>query len=375
MIMKVYADHAATTQLDTDAFEAMKPFLLNEFGNASQPYSFARTAKVALKSARATIARCINADPEEIYFTSGGTESDNWAIKSTALVFGDNRATITSQIEHHAVLHACHAVERMGFPVVYLPVNSKGVVQPEILAEHTGSSTKLVSVMCANNEIGTIQPIKELCEIAHSKGALFHTDAVQAVGHIQIDVKALNIDMLSASAHKFNGPKGVGFLYIKKGTRIAPYADGGAQEFGLRAGTENIASIVAMSVALEKSCKRMDSVHKYLIQLENKLIVSLHDAGVDFIRNGSTEKIPGNISLSFRGSEGEMLLHRLDLMGVSVSTGSACDSKNTRLSHVLEAIHVPEEYAKGTIRISLGYENTEEEVSYISKSLIKILGC
>lgn len=372
-MMKVYADHAATTKLDIDAFEAMKPFLLNEFGNASQPYSFARTAKDALKSARATIAKCINADPDEIYFTSGGTESDNWAIKSTALVLGDNRATITSQIEHHAVLHACHAVERMGFPVVYLPVDPRGVVQPDILAEYIGGSTKLVSIMYANNEIGTIQPIKELCEIAHSKGALFHTDAVQAVGHILIDVKELNIDMLSASAHKFNGPKGIGFLYIKKGTPILPYVDGGAQEFGMRAGTENVASIVAMAVALEKNCNRMHSVNDHLIRLERKLLTSLQTAGLDFIRNGSYDRIPGNMSLSFRGFEGEMLLHRLDLMGISISTGSACDSKNTQLSHVLRAVHTPSEYANGTIRISLGHENTEEEISYIAASLIKIL--
>ena len=371
--MKVYADHAATTQLDIDAFEAMKSFLLNDFGNASQPYSFARTAKAALKCARVTIANCINADPEEIYFTSGGTESDNWAIKSTVGIYGDKKAIITSQIEHHAVLHACNAVERMGVPVVYLPVDSQGVVQADTLSEYFGDSTKLISIMFANNEIGTIQPIKELCKIAHSNGVLFHTDAVQAVGHIPIDVKRLDVDMLSASAHKFNGPKGIGFLYIKKGTDIVPYVDGGAQEFGMRAGTENVASIVAMAVALEKNCKRMDSVNVHLIRLEHRLLTSLQDAGLDFIRNGSSNRIPGNISLSFHGSEGEMLLHRLDLMGISVSTGSACDSKNIRLSHVLQAIHAPEEYAKGTIRISLGYENTEEEVDYMVESLIKVL--
>lgn len=220
--MKVYADHAATTQLDKDAFEAMKPFLLDDFGNASQPYSFARTTKAALKTARATIANCINAEPEEIYFTSGGTESDNWAIKSTALIYGDAQSaiTITSQIEHHAVLHACRALERMGFPVVYLPVDSQGVVPVAALSEHISGDAKLVSIMLANNEIGTVQPIKELCKVAHSKGSLFHTDAVQAVGHIQVDVKDLNVDMLSASAHKFNGPKGIGFLYIKKRTSI-----------------------------------------------------------------------------------------------------------------------------------------------------------
>lgn len=371
--MKVYADHAATTQLDIDAFGAMKPFLLNEFGNASQPYSFARTSKAALKTARATIAKCINAEPEEIYFTSGGTESDNWAIKASALVCGDKRATITSRIEHHAILHACYAVERMGFPVVYLPVDNSGLVKPECLSEHIGESTKLVSIMFANNEIGTIQPIKELCEIAHSKGALFHTDAVQAVGHIPVDVKKLDIDMLSASAHKFNGPKGVGFMYIKKGTQLAPYADGGAQEFGLRAGTENVASIVAMAVALEKNCSRMKSASGHLMELERLLISSLEEAGLDFIKNGSENRIPGNMSLSFKDSEGEMLLHRLDLMGISVSTGSACDSENTQISHVLEAIHAPKEYAKGTIRISLGYENTSDEVIHIVKALVKIL--
>lgn len=371
--MKVYADHAATTKLDIDAFEAMKPFLLNDFGNASQPYSFARTAKVALKSARVTIANCINADPEEIYFTSGGTESDNWAIKSTALIGEDKGTTITSQIEHHAVLHACRAMKRIGRHVVYLPVDSQGIVQFDTLSNYLSDSTRLVSIMFANNEIGTVQPIKELCEIAHSKGALFHTDAVQAVGHIRIDVKELNVDMLSASAHKFNGPKGIGFLYIKKGTPILPYVDGGAQEFGMRAGTENVAAIVAMAVALQKSCNRMNCVNDYLIGLERKLLTSLQIAGLDFIRNGSSDRIPGNMSLSFRGSEGEMLLHRLDLMGISVSTGSACDSKNTQLSHVLRAIHTPSEYANGTIRISLGYENTEEEISYIAESLIRIL--
>ncbi len=371
--MKVYVDHAATTPLDTDAFNAMKPFLLNDFGNASQQYSFARAAKAALKAARVTIAKCINAEPEEIYFTSGGTESDNWAIKSTAFAFGKHQAIITSQIEHHAILRSCHTMERMGIPVLYLPVDSNGVVQPDILSEYIDDSTKLVSIMYANNEIGTIQPIKKLCEITHSKGALFHTDAVQAVGHVPIDVRELDIDMLSASAHKFNGPKGIGFLYIKKGTQIDPYADGGAQEFGMRAGTENIASIVAMAVALEKNCNRMKSVSDHLIGLEKLMTSLLQKAELDFIKNGSQEKIPGNISLSFKNAEGEMLLHRLDLMGISVSTGSACDSKNTQISHVLEAIHVSEKYAKGTIRISLGYENTDEEIFYIVQSLIKIL--
>ncbi len=371
--MKVYADHAATTKLDIDAFEVMKQFLLVDFENASQAYSFARAAKSALKSARVAIANCINAEPEEIYFTSGGTESDNWVIKSTVFASGDSPNIITSQIEHHAILHACHAVKRIGAHVVYLPVDSAGVAQPDTLSEYVSDNVKLVSIMLANNEIGTIQPIKELCELAHFKGALFHTDAVQAVGHIPIDVKKLNVDMLSASAHKFNGPKGIGFLYIKNGVPMLPYVDGGTQEFGMRAGTENIASIVAMAVALEKNCNRMHSVNDYLIRLERKLLTSLQIAGLDFIRNGSCDRIPGNMSLSFRGSEGEMLLHRLDLMGIAVSTGSACDSESTQLSHVLKAIHAPSKYANGTIRISLGYENTEEEINYIAESLIKIL--
>ena len=371
--MKVYADHAATTQLDIDAFEAMKPFLLGEFANASQPYSFAQSARTALKSARAVIAKCINAEPEEIFFTSGGTESDNWAVKSTVFAGSVGSAVITSQIEHHAILRACRTVEQMGFPVIYLPADRYGMIRTESLSDHIGDNTKLVSVMYANNEIGTIQPVRKLCETAHKKGALFHTDAVQAVGHIPIDVKALNVDMLSASAHKFNGPKGIGFLYEKKGTALMPYADGGAQESGMRAGTENIAFIVAMAAALEKSCMRMERAKTHLEKLEKQLIGALDRAGVDFIRNGSGERIPGNISLSFRNAEGEMLLHRLDFMGISVSAGAACDSTNTQISHVLKAIQTPEEYAAGTIRISLGCENTEEEVSYISEALIKIL--
>lgn len=371
--MNVYVDHAATTSLDIDAFNAMRPYFFVNFGNASQQYSFARTAKTALKTARATIAKCINADPEEIFFTSGGSESNNWAIKSSAFAVKNYEKIITSKIEHHAILNSCNAVERMGIPVVYLPVDSDGVVKPEFLSNYIDDSTKLVSIMYANNEIGTIQPIKKLCEITHSKEALFHTDAVQAVGHVPIDVKELGIDMLSASAHKFNGPKGIGFLYIKKGTQLAPYIDGGAQEFGMRAGTENIASIVAMAVALEKNCSRMKSVAKHLIGLEKMMTSLLEKAGVDFIKNGNANKVPGNISLSFKNMEGEMLLHRLDLMGISVSTGSACDSENTHISHVLKAIQISEKYAKGTIRISLGYENTEEEILYIVRSLINIL--
>ena len=373
MTMKVYADHAATTNLGTDAFEAMKPFLLNDFGNASQPYSFARTAKVALKSARITIANCINANPEEIYFTSGGTESDNWAIKSPSLIDRDNGTTITSQIEHHAVLHACHAVERIGNHVVYLPVDSQGIVQFDTLSNHLSDSTRLVSIMFANNEIGTIEPVAELAKIAHEHGALFHTDAVQAVGHIPIDVKKLGIDMLSASAHKFGGMKGSGFLYIRKGVPLSSFADGGSQEHGRRAGTENVAAIVAMAVALKKSCSHMEEATQKLCKLNQIFQDTLKASGIDYRINGGCNRLPGNTNISIKGAEGEMLLHRMDLKGICISTGSACDSVNTRVSHVIKAIHVPEEYAEGTIRVTFGAENTEEEAVTIAESLVGIL--
>ena len=369
----IYADNAATTKLDIDAFEAMKPFLLDEYGNASQPYSFARKPKQALKEARTTIAQCINAEPEEIFFTSGGTESDNWAIKGTAFADLEKRAIITSQIEHHAVLKACADVEKLGYPVAYLPVTAEGIVTAEAVNSVITSNTRLVSVMYANNEIGTIEPIKELCEIAHRNGAFFHTDAVQAVGHIQIDVKDLGVDMLSASAHKFNGPKGIGFLYIKKGTPITSYISGGAQEFGMRAGTENIASIVGMAVALKKNCDNLAKNIKHINSIENQLLDKLSSSGLNFVRNGSSQHIPGNISLSFENANGETLLHRLDLMGICVSTGAACDNVNTQTSHVLNAIGLKQEYAQGTIRVSLGIHNNNTETDVIVSALCSVL--
>ena len=369
----IYADNAATTKLDIDAFEAMKPYLLEEYGNASQPYSFSRKPKQALKEARATIAQCINAEPEEIFFTSGGTESDNWAIKGIAFASSAKHAIITSQIEHHAVLRACEDIEKFGYPVAYLPVTKEGVVTTEAFVSVITHNTRLVSIMFANNEIGTIEPIKELCELAHRNGALFHTDAVQAVGHVQIDVKELGVDMLSASAHKFNGPKGVGFLYVKKGTPICSYASGGAQEFGMRAGTENIASIVGMSVALKKNCDNLAENIRHIENIEYRLIDNLSSSGLDFVRNGSPYHIPGNISLSFKNANGEALLHRLDLMGICVSTGAACDTTNTQVSHVLHAINLDPEYAKGTIRISFSPRNTLSEAGIICNQLLKII--
>ena len=370
----IYADNAATTQLAPEALAAMMPYLQNEYGNASQPYSFARSARQTLKKARETIAECINASPEEIYFTSGGTESDNWALKGTMLADRDQqRSLLTSQIEHHAVLHSAAMIEHMGYSVTYLPVTADGTILADILKKYISEHTKLVSIMYSNNEIGTIEPIKKLTVIAHKHGALFHTDAVQAVGHVPIDVKELGVDMLSASAHKFNGPKGIGFLYIKKGTPIRPYNDGGSQEFGFRAGTENIAAIAGMAVALKINCEHMADHTKKLLELEDVLLETLKSASIDFRKNGSEKRIPGNVSLSFRNVSGEMLLHRLDLMGICVSTGSACDSKNTQISHVLEAINLDRTYAEGTIRISFGKNNTMEEAQYIADAIIKTL--
>ena len=369
----IYADNAATTRLDRDALDDMMPYLTGEYGNASQPYFFAGPAKKAIAAARETVAECIGAEPEEIFFTSGGTESDNWAVKSAIFAKDSRREVITSRIEHHAVLNACRSLAELGIPVRSLPVDSKGTVQPETLRNMVSGNTWLVSVMLANNEIGTIEPVQELCTIAHEAGALFHTDAVQAVGHIPIDVKKLGVDMLSASAHKFNGMKGSGFLYIKKGVKIHQYADGGSQEHGQRAGTENVASIAAMAAALKKNCARMAESAEKLRRLEQVLLGRLSEEGIDYIRNGSENHLPGNINISIKGANGEMLLHRLDLKGICISTGSACDSVNQRVSHVIEAIGVPMEYAEGTVRITMGADNTEEEALEIADAIKGIL--
>ena len=369
----IYADNAATTKLDIDAFEAMKPYLLEEYGNASQPYSFARKPKQALKEAREVVASCINADPDEIYFTSGGTEADNWAIKGVILNDLHNGVLITSQIEHHAVLRACESLEKLGYPVVYLPSNKEGTITAKSLESVITNKTKLVSIMMVNNEIGTIQPIKELSEIAHFNGALFHTDAVQALGHIAVDVKKLGVDLLSASAHKFNGPKGVGFLYIKNGTLVSPYANGGSQELGMRAGTENIAAIVGMAVALKKACDCIKPSQENFEQLKSAFLNTLYESEVDFLLNGNISSVPNIINISIKGASGERLLHRLDLMGISISTGSACDSVNEELSHVVRAIGLDDEYAYGTIRISFGKYNTVEEAINVAEAIIKVV--
>lgn len=369
----IYADNAATSILDIEAFEAMKPFLLEEYGNISQSYSFSRRGKKAVYKARKIIADCINASPDEIFFTSCGTESDNWAIKGTMLFSKEKKGIITSNIEHSAILKPCKTMEGLGYKVKYLKVDAQGYINPEELRDIIDKDDKLVSIMLANNEIGTVQNIKEMSKIAHEKGLIFHTDAVQALGHLEIDVKKLNIDLLSASAHKFNGPKGSGFLYIKKGTRIKPLIEGGSQEGNIRAGTENIAYIVGMAVALQKNCRHIYDNTIYLKKLESIFLKILDDNKIDYISNGGKKKIPGNINISIKNNDGEMILHRLDLMNICISTGSACNGGNTNISHVIRAIDVPKSYAKGTIRISLCSQNTENEVRKIANSIVKIV--
>lgn len=370
----IYADHAATTTLSPAACAAMQPWLQDKYGNPSTLYSLAREPRKAIASARETIAACIGARPEEIYFTSGGTEADNWALVGTAFRKPDRRNhIITSSIEHHAILHTCDFLKRIGYDVDLLPVNQYGLILAETLEEHLQSETSLASIMLANNEIGTIEPIKELAEVAHRHGCLFHTDAVQAVGHILINVKNLGVDMLSASAHKFNGPKGIGFLYIRDGVMIEPLLHGGAQENSQRAGTENVAGIVGMAVALWEHIEHLEQETAYLQKLADLLLKILRNAGLDFIVNGDNNRIPGSLSLSFKDADGEMLLHRLDLLGTAVATGSACDSKSTVLSHVIGAIGVPDAYAHGTIRITLGMDNTIEQIPVLAEQINRIL--
>jgi cysteine desulfurase len=370
----IYADNAATTKLCNEAYSAMKPYFQEEYGNASSVYSLARSPRKAIAESRSIIAACINANSEEIIFTSGGTEGDNWAIKGVAL---KNRTRgmhiITSAIEHEAVLNSCSFLEEMGYEVTYLPVDNKGHVSVDSLREAVRPDTKLISIMQANNEIGTIQDINEFSKIAHKKNSVFHCDAVQAVGHIPVNVKTLGVDLLSASAHKFNGPKGVGFMYVKKGTSLYNWFSGGKQENGLRAGTENVGGIVGMAVALKKNVDKIEENAIYLDGLSKLLVEKLSSYGVDFLVNGDSNRLPGNINMSIKNQDGEALLHRLDIKGIIVSTGSACTSGKSDLSHVIKAIGTPQEYATGTIRITLSKDNTIEDILTIAKAITSIV--
>ena len=373
MKKQIYADNAATARLSPAALEAMMPWLTREYGNASQPHSPGLRAREAIEEARKTVAECIGVSPEGIFFTSGGTESDNWAIRRFSCDRGGKRRVITSPAEHHAVLNSCREAESSGAEITFIPVGKGGEVSAYDLAGALGEGggiPTLVSLMLVNNETGALCGIRELADAAHRKGAYFHTDAVQAVGRIPVDAEKLCVDMLSASAHKFGGPDGVGFLFVKEGTPLSPLMAGGAQERSMRAGTENVAGIVGMAAALRFCTENLDLTRKRLLRVEKRLIAALD--GADFLINGS-DRAPGILSLSFRGADGETILHRLDLKGIAVSTGAACDSVRTRTSHVIDALGVPHEYANGTVRISFGADNTEEEAEIIASEILKIL--
>jgi cysteine desulfurase len=368
----IYADNAATTKVMPEVFESMKPFFEEHFGNPSSLYSIGRFSKNVLEKSRKSIADCINAKPNEIFFTSGGTESDNWALKSCVrLNPGDH--VITSKIEHHAVLKSAKYLETQGIRVTYLDVDKFGLVNPESLEKEINQGTKLVSIMTANNEIGTIEPISELSKICRKKNVKFHTDAVQAVGHIEIDVEKMGIDMLSASAHKFGGPKGIGFLYIKNGIASSPLIHGGAQESNRRAGTENIPYIVGMAKALEISCSKMDSNRSHLLNLQKKLVDNILSIEETILTGHPTMRTPGSASFCFKGIEGESLLLHLDALGICGSSGSACTSGSLDPSHVLLAIGLPHEVAHGSLRLTLGPDNTMEDVDYIISVLPSVV--
>ena len=373
MARVIYADNAATTPMDEDALILMTEIQRRHFANPSSAYGLARPLKKILNDSREKIAACINAAPSEIFFTSGGTESNNWAIKSGALS-KISPHLITSAVEHKSVLNSCRAVAKyFSGAVTELPVDKTCAINPENLRAEIRSETAVVSVMLANNEVGTIQPVKKLAEISHQYGKFFHTDAVQAVGHIPVDVKNLGVDALSASAHKFNGPKGVGFLFVKSGAAILPWHEGGGQEFNLRAGTENVPAIAAMALALEKNCAALNDTANKNSTIARQLVERLNEAEVDFLSNGGDNRLPGHLSLSFKNCDGETLLHRLDLKKICVSTGSACNSRRNVVSHVLSAMKIPRAYIRGTIRITFGRENFLEDAAEISNALLDIL--
>ena len=368
---RIYMDNAATTRVTEPVFEAMKPYLMDVFGNPSSVHSFGREAKSALDKARRQVATALGAETGEIYFTGCGTESDNWAIRGAAYAnSGKGRHIITSQIEHHAVLHTCQQLEKEGFKVTYLPVDEYGIVHPETLEKEITDDTVLVSIMAANNEIGTIEPIEELAEIAHAHGALFHTDAVQAIGSIKFDVKAMGIDMLSMSGHKFHAPKGVGALYVRNGVKLQRLINGGHQERTQRAGTENMASIVAMGKAIELASSDIDGHNAKLSAMRDRLISGiLENIKATRLNGHPVKRLPGNVNISFSFIEGESLLLSLDIKGIAASSGSACTSGSLDPSHVLLAIGLPHEIAHGSLRLSLSEENTMEEVETVIEEL------
>jgi cysteine desulfurase len=371
----IYLDHAATTPVKPAVLEGMRPYYTEHYGNPSSLYSIARESKKALGISRAQVAKAIGATPDEIHFTSGGSESDNWAIKGVAFA---NRKKgnhiITSAIEHHAVLHTCQYLEKEGFSVTYLPVDSCGLVDPQELEKAIMDKTILISIMYANNEIGTIEPVAELGAIAKKHKIYFHTDAVQAIGNVPIDVKAQNIDLLSLSAHKFYGPKGCGVLYIRKGVKIDNLIHGGGQENRRRAGTENIAGIVGLGIAIEQVTADIGGHNARIAALRDRLLKGILDT-IPYARlNGHPEKrLPGNLNVSFEFIEGESMLLWLDDEGICGSTGSACTSGSLEPSHVMLAIGLPPEVAHGSLRLTLGDANTEQDVDRVLDVLPKVV--
>ena len=373
--MTVYADNAATTQMSDSVLKAMMPLLTDIYGNPSSLHSVGQIAKEHLEAARETVAECIGADPKEIYFTSGGSEADNQAIRSAAYIGArkGKKHIISSKFEHHAVLHTLDALKKEGFEVTLLDVYSNGIVKPEDVANAITEETCLVTIMTANNEIGTIQPIAEIGKICKEKGVLFHTDAVQAVGHIPVNVKDMNCDMLSVSAHKFHGPKGVGFLYARKGILLTNIIYGGAQERNKRAGTENMASIVGMATAIKDATDHLQENAEKVTAMRNRLIDGLK--GIERSRiNGDLEHhLPGTLNMCFEGIEGESLLLLLDAKGICASSGSACTSGSLDPSHVLLSIGVPVEIAHGSLRLSISEYNTMEQMDHIVKSVPEVV--
>ncbi|WP_297232536.1 cysteine desulfurase NifS [uncultured Flavonifractor sp.] len=369
----IYADHAATTAVTDTALAAMLPHFTRDYGNPSSLYRFAQEGKTHLEEARAQVAACLNAKPEEIYFTSGGTEADNWALRGVAelMALKDKKTghIITSAIEHHAILHTAQYLEKQGYEVTYLPVDREGLVDPAAVEQAIRPDTILISVMAANNEIGTIQPIAEIGAIARAHKVLFHTDAVQAVGHIPVDVEGWNVDLLSLSGHKFGGPKGIGALYMRKPLRLPALIQGGGQEKGRRSGTENVPGAVGMAAALKEAVDRLPEESARLTALRDKLIAGLSKLPYTSLTGHPSKRLPGTASFVFEGVEGEALLLHLDAKGICASSGSACSSASLDPSHVLLSIGLPHAIAHGSLRLSLGPDNTEEEVDYILKEV------
>ena len=372
----IYLDHAATTPLRPEALEAMLPFLTAHWANPSSPYEPGRQARAALEQARETVAACLGATPQEIVFTSGGTESDNQALVGAVLAAPPGRRhVITTAIEHHAILHTCRYLEeRHGVDVTYLPVDRTGLVDPDAVLAALRPETVLVSVMLANNEVGTIEPVAEIARLARSRGVLLHTDAVQAVGAIPVDVEALGVDLLSLSAHKFGGPRGVGALYVRRGTALDALVHGGSQEAGLRAGTENVAGAAGLAAALHRAARELSDSMAHCRALRDQLIERVLAQVPGTILNGHPERrLPNNASFCFADVEGEPILIELDAAGICASAGSACSAGSTEPSHVLVALGVPSSYLRGALRLTVGQENTTEQIALVADELARIV--